>query len=343
MKKFLSVLMLMAGIANAESYWPIDSTQYPIQRGIHLGYGYVVGTNDNTVAGSIAIGGKGLTYKAIVLDAQNAVQLGTGTNVTSDTIQFQNNALALVFVDSTSNTVLNEYTAPMAGCILVGKDGGVNEVWTSTGKGTNWNRIGNVYSTVADGSITASKLDPSIAGEGITFAGNKLSANYAQAGVSGALRLPNIVQTVKRDVMVQTSTSSTNRYDVTGLSATIIPHFANSKIKVTISLYGGHSVDGRYVWYYLQRNGSDIAGAKGDANGSCNRATGILTGNYYKESQSSSVTMYLDSPATTNACTYSIQIGSESGTFRINLNGDGNTTVDDATTISTITAEEIYQ
>lgn len=138
-KRTLIIISLLAGFfcAQAETYWPVDTTKNPIRYETNVGQGFVVGTNNAAVEGSIAIGGNESDEKAIVLDAQDAVQVGTGTNTTANTFQFKEWRMTYLFTDTAvSNTTTTSYNAPMAGCILVGKTVGVNEAWISGSSGT---------------------------------------------------------------------------------------------------------------------------------------------------------------------------------------------------------------
>lgn len=135
--KALLLLMILASIAMAQTYWPVDTAKNPIQRGTHVGFGYVSGTNDAAVVGSIAIGANSITNKAIVLDATFAAQIGKGTNTTDNSIQYGSNHIPLIFTDDTTDTPYTNYVAPMAGCILIGQTNSVDKVWISVGAGTN--------------------------------------------------------------------------------------------------------------------------------------------------------------------------------------------------------------
>lgn len=130
-----------------------------------------------------------------------------------------------------------------------------------------------------------------------------------------------VVQTVKSDTFTSTSSSYT---DVTGLSVTITPTSASSKILVIYNTTIG-TITGQYsVGLQLVRNSTAIY--LGDAAGSRNRASS------WGWSESSQYTMiptngtFLDSPATTSATTYKIQMISPYGASiylnRNEVNGD---------------------
>jgi len=97
--------------------------------------------------------------------------------------------------------------------------------------------------------------------------------------------------------------------DVTGLTVSLTPSSATSKVLVTVYLDASQSVDGLTI-VKLMRNGVDTAFI-GDAAGSRVRASSgriwYTTGSMTKHSFS-----YLDSPATTSAVTYSVRIATNS-------------------------------
>ena len=153
--------------------------------------------------------------------------------------------------------------------------------------------------------------------------------------INGSGQIVNqIVQTVKTDTFTTTSTSFV---DVTGLSVTITPSSASNKILVICDVSTGNASSSGCSARLL-RNGSAIY--TGDAAGS--RPLGL------SENDSQFQTMrtggvYVDSPATTSAVTYKIQILNSVGfTSCVNRTGrDDNTTSYDPRTASSITVMEI--
>jgi len=147
-----------------------------------------------------------------------------------------------------------------------------------------------------------------------------------------------VVSTTKTDTFTTTSTSFT---DITGLSVSITPTSATSKILVIYSSQISTTA-GEYSSFYQMVRGS-TAICLGDANGSrtratnWNRSTGTGGDQTWVVSQN-----YLDSPSTTSATTYKIQGYVQSGgTFSVNRSiswGDASAI---ATGTSTITVMEI--
>jgi hypothetical protein len=111
-----------------------------------------------------------------------------------------------------------------------------------------------------------------------------------------------IVQTVKTDTF---STNSTTFVDVTGLTVTITPTNSANKILVTAN-FQVQTTATSSVGCRLVRNSTPIF--VGDAAGSRPQASAVTNvGANYNWSGQSSIT-FLDSPATTLATTYKIQM-----------------------------------
>lgn len=157
-----------------------------------------------------------------------------------------------------------------------------------------------------------------------------------RAGMPGGAVL-QVVSTAKTDTFA-TGTSAT-WVDVTGFSATITPSSATSKILVRYSAYAGNSSTSNYsVHFRLVRNGTAIG--VGDARGSTTQATSSSIYAAYNYGMTTAGE-YLDSPASTSAQTYKVQMFVESGGSGI-VGGSWNTAASyNPSTISTITLMEI--
>jgi hypothetical protein len=132
--------------------------------------------------------------------------------------------------------------------------------------------------------------------------------------------------------------ASTTFADVTGLSATITPSSATSKIYVMASVSVGATVNTNSVGIRLMRASTAIA--IGDAAGSRTPASAAA-----EPAGNALVTLavdFLDSPATTSATTYKVQIRSNTAnTVSVNrsiTDPDAGTT---HRTVSTITIMEV--
>jgi hypothetical protein len=138
------------------------------------------------------------------------------------------------------------------------------------------------------------------------------------------------------------STTSTTFQDVTGLSVSITPSSASSKILVTGSInIGGNGVTTNAAFFKLLRGSTDVA--LGDVAGS--RVRGYSGTGTESPAMFSSAVNFLDSPSSTSAQTYKIQLSSNVSGQPVAVNYwvyD----VDNATRVrgvSTITVMEIAQ
>ena len=172
---------------------------------------------------------------------------------------------------------------------------------------------------------------PDESGTVITTAGVPTSAMPAGSVLQ-------VVSTTKSDTFSSTSTSYV---DVTGLAATITPTFATSRIFVTVSMVAGSTPANVLCATRLVRNATPIAvgnAASGYAQATVgNQRPSLDTNSAFNQSIN-----FLDSPVTTLAITYKIQMFAESGTFRVNATGsDGSGSGWSARSISSITLMEI--
>ena len=115
-----------------------------------------------------------------------------------------------------------------------------------------------------------------------------------------------IIQVVQDTYNTETSTANTS-YTATGLSVNITPTSTSSKVLVLFNLPLQKGASNLRIGTVLRRGGSNIYTANLEAcfNNLSSQATETVSG------------MYLDSPATTSAVTYDVQVkvSSGSGTF----------------------------
>ena len=117
-------------------------------------------------------------------------------------------------------------------------------------------------------------------------------------------RIGQVVNVIKTDAF---STTSTSFVDVTGMSVTITPTSASSKVLVLTGL--ALSAGAARGYATLLRGASAIADSTGFA--TSNQTSCTYGSNYLSQYVSIS---YLDSPATTSATTYKFQVKADSGT-----------------------------
>ena len=145
-----------------------------------------------------------------------------------------------------------------------------------------------------------------------------------------------IIQMKQTVVSVHTfNTSSTSKVDITGMSVSITPKFNTSKILVSSHLtYGGNN----FNFYCDLLRDSTVLGAPSSGNNTCTIALCGITNTTYQMQNAS--LLFLDSPATTNATTYKLQIAVQSG-GEFYLNRSKRDGTNDATCSSTITVMEV--
>jgi hypothetical protein len=153
-------------------------------------------------------------------------------------------------------------------------------------------------SDITNGIITTAKI-----------ADDAISAAKLASGVGG--KVLQVVQSAKTDTF---SSASASWVDITGLSLSITPSSTSSKVFITTNFVTSHSA-ANSLGVRLMRDstsifaGDDTATRKGTTSwqfmGSANRNTG------------SNSFQYVDSPSTTSATTYKLQIWSTGGTAYI--------------------------
>lgn len=138
-------------------------------------------------------------------------------------------------------------------------------------------------------------------------------AEDVETALGNASKILQVVNVIKQDTF---TTNSTTYVDVTGLSASITPSSATHKVLVIVSLALGQSVlQGYHSRGQILRN-STVIGA-GTAAGS--RVAGSFAyttiGGVSSPNQSvyTQNLTFLDSPSTTSATTYKVQIATETG------------------------------
>ena len=144
-----------------------------------------------------------------------------------------------------------------------------------------------------------------------------------------------VVSATKTDAFSSSSTSFTA---VTGLSATITPSSATSKILVMVTLTGLINFTTQATYFRLMRGSTAIA--IGDAAGSRTRAS-FQVGNLGSDHMAVGAMNNLDSPSTTSATTYSVELRVSGATGFVNRGvGDFDNT-GYARTVSSITLMEV--
>jgi hypothetical protein len=148
-----------------------------------------------------------------------------------------------------------------------------------------------------------------------------------------ASKFGQIVNVSKVDTF---TTSSGSFVDVTGMSATITPTSASSTVLVILSCKWSNNNSFSSVGQLL-RGATSVGG--GTAVG--NRASSVLGATTSAIGADSSVTIFIDTPATTSATTYKLQALSAGGTFYLNRGSNDDDVLQRPRSASTLTLIEI--
>ena len=186
-------------------------------------------------------------------------------------------------------------------------------------------------------SGTTDVVAAAIAGDGVltlpTGTGTLATAAYVDAAVAAGGKVLQVVSVTKVDTF---TTSSTSYVDITGLTATITPSSASSKILVLTKVA-------------VNENTTDIAsiqllrGATAIGGGTAVGSRGSATSSFYAGAYGTGVmdVNYLDSPASASAQTYKIQCLTSGSNLRINTSYNDENSATRTRTSSTITLMEI--
>lgn len=162
------------------------------------------------------------------------------------------------------------------------------------------NTSGSVTISAPDVASTPTLTLPTVSGTIIT------TGSSGQSIPSAALPAGSVLQVVQGKLSTSFSTTSTSAVD-TGLTATITPKFSTSKVLCFITVNGIRTDNTTYNSYlYLNRNGTNLD----------NIGTGGSYYLYFASTQlngrvGTAVNMVLDTPSTTSATTYKLQLATE--------------------------------
>ena len=148
-----------------------------------------------------------------------------------------------------------------------------------------------------------------------TLASNAVTSAKLASGVGG--KILQVVQVVKTDTFSSTTTGSD--VDITGLSVSITPSSASSKVLVTYDTNFSGSNAGYSANVHLKRGSTKIY--QGDAEGSRTRSTQFVITKNDGIGHSQEIKVhgcFLDSPNTTSSTTYKISINSINTNFTVN-------------------------
>lgn len=147
---------------------------------------------------------------------------------------------------------------------------------------------------------------------------------------------------VKSTTKTDTFTMASSTFaDVTGLSVSITPTSASNKILVIANVNGQGTGSTAGMYLRLLRGATSIAA--GDAASTRTSVAAMIGASIFLGNMISSSITFLDSPATTSATTYKIQIASQTGSNTMYVNRAESDTDDPARgrAASTITVMEV--
>ena len=139
----------------------------------------------------------------------------------------------------------------------------------------------------------------------------------------------------------QSAGASSNFVDITGLSVAITPTSSSSKILICCNITAGHSAISNVFGFRLMRGSTAIA--VGDADGNRRQWTfGEMTARSNTNNTTHSVGgTFLDSPSTSNAVTYKLQLYNKYNTVYINRSGEDSNSDNHGRGVSAITVMEV--
>jgi hypothetical protein len=217
--------------------------------------------------------------------------------------------VVMVFADATARTTA--ITSPQEGMISYLKDTNATQyysgsAWVSVGGSSPLTTKGDLYTY----STTDARLAVGTNGHVLT-ADSTAATGIKWAAAAGGGKVLQVVYAGTSTAV----TSSTNTYVDTGLTATITPSSATSKVLVLGTLNGcikvGSNTSVQIKWL---RGATDIARPSDYA---------AFTGDTSNNDIGSVTIGYLDSPATTSATTYKAQFNSFNGSSYVQVQDNG--------------------
>jgi len=198
--------------------------------------------------------------------------------------------------------------------------------------------VGTVIAKIAGSTLGDTYTFPAADGASGEFLKTDGSTNlsFGSAAAGG-----KILQVVHTSVTAATfSTSSTSAVDITGMTLDITPVATSSKILLMAVVNFDMSATTAFAAFTALRDGSAVDNGIGDAAGS--RIRCAAWGSSYSNQATVSRSMtFLDSPSSTSAVTYKLQVDLDAGTIYLNRSTTDTDNTSFGRTISTLTAMEV--
>ena len=135
--------------------------------------------------------------------------------------------------------------------------------------------------------------------------------------IVGGGEIINQIQSTKYTTAQTFSSISVGSWQTTGLTLSITPTSASNRILVMMSAVGApnYTTSNGGMQFRIDRDGTDITGVTANNVSSASNGERLTPNVGY---------MYLDSPATTSAVTYTLQVTAHTGTVTLYLNRNYN-------------------
>ena len=176
--------------------------------------------------------------------------------------------------------------------------------------------LGDVLSvgSVTDGAITTAKIGNNAVTDAKLANTLDLSSKSLTMPTGAILQVKSATKTDKQ------STTSSTAVDITGLSVSITPTSASSKMLVRCDInYGGNL--NAYIAFFVKRDAANMVVSTAATGSQINATFGAGADNNNHEFKLNGVShTYLDSPATTSAITYKVQFASTNAATAVTVN-----------------------
>jgi len=227
------------------------------------------------------------------------------TNDFNQTVSTKTDAYTFVVGDRGTRVVLNDTTA---------RTFTVDDAIFSAGDTIQVHNINTGVLTIAAGAgVTLNGADVLTVAQyqsGTIFFTSASSAIFFPTAKTVSSGVVQVKSAFKADAF---ATSSTSYTDLTGLSVSITPTSASNKVLVVVNMQVGRDTAGQFALLNLLRGASNIAQSTG---GSTSNQTAFAELNV----AAGMPIVFLDSPATTSATTYKVQVASTGGGNTVYIN-----------------------